>query len=211
MRKLSFFCAVFLCLWISADANGLPEEGWNVGEIVLSSGEKIKGEIQYDLDQNVAMIKHDGLVKAFSAYNIDHFRFLDTEMSMIRSFYTLPFQNGNEPERLMFFELIFEDGFAIFNRELEVSKKHAVLAQRPYVQNNEVEELVKISSYYIFTPDGNFQKVKTEESDLADKLSLGKQEKKEMRQFIYENELNLNYRSDFIKVIYEVVQNGAKT
>ncbi|WPP50211.1 hypothetical protein [Catalinimonas niigatensis] len=210
MKKLHLFYALFFCLWTSLEAGDLPKDDWNVGEIMLNNGEILKGEIQYDLKQNVAMIKKKGLVKAFGAYNIDYFRFMDSARSMIRSFYSMPYSQKNGQERLMFFELVFEDGFALFNRELSVPQKHAVLAERPYIQRED-KGVVSISSYYIFTLDGNFQKIETEASDLADKLSLDRKEKKEMEKFIIENQLDLNYASDFIKVIYEVVQNDIQS
>lgn len=178
---------------------------------MLNDGKILKGKIQYDLKQNVAMIKKKGLVKAFSAYNVNYFRFMDSERSMIRSFYSMPFFQENGQERLMFFELVFEDGFALFNRELTVPKKHAVLVERPYVQKGEEEDLVNISDYYIFTPDGDFLRVETEKSDLVDKLSLSSKETREMEEFIDENQLDLDYPSDFIKVIYKVVYNDIQT
>lgn len=206
MKKLCLFYALFFCLWANLKAGDLPKDDWNVGEIMLNNGDVLKGKIQYDLQQNVAMIKDEGLVKAFGAYNVNYFRFMDSERSMVRSFYSMPYPQDNGQERLMFFELIFEDGFALFNRELSVLKKHAVLSERPYIQEDEDMEEVKIFSYYVFTPDGSFQKIETEEKDLVEKLSLDRKEKKEMQKFIHENGLDLNSRSDFIRVIYEVVQ-----
>lgn len=206
MRKSSFFILILICLSYSVSATDIPKKDWDDGKIHLNGGKMLEGEIQPNLDQNVVLLKSDGVVKAFSVYNVNLFKILDAERGMIRSFYSMPYEQQNGQQRLMFFELVFEDGFALFSRESSVAKKHAKLKKVPYVQEGDKDRsMVKISSYFLLTADGNFQKIKTDMGDIVDTLSLNKQEKKEMRQFILHNDLNLKDRSDFIRVIYEMV------
>ncbi|WP_277479163.1 hypothetical protein [Catalinimonas alkaloidigena] len=194
-----------MCLLFNAHASDLPKRDWNWGKILLKEGNVLEGEIQHDLDQNVVLLKKEGVVKAFSVYNVNYFKVIDEDRGMIRNFYSMPYeQNGHE--RLMFFELVFEDGFVLFSRESKVAKKHAQLKKVPYVQDGTYDSsLVKVSNYYLFMPDGTFQAIHTDFSSIVDSLSLNKEEKKEMRQFILQNDLDLNDRSDFIKVLYEMV------
>jgi hypothetical protein len=205
MKKLGILCAALLCVFLTAQAIDINKKDWHQGEIILSNGDKLTGKVQYDLKQNVAIIKYDGKMQAYSAFKVDYFKIIDRKRRTLRSFYTMPFRNQKGIERLMFFELIFEDNFAIFNREHKARKEHAMLSEIPFVEEKEAEEEVTIFTYYVFTPDGNFRKVLTEKSDLVKKLSLNRSEKKNLENFIYENDLNLTNRSDFIRVIYEFV------
>lgn len=206
MRKSSVFLLIFICLSYYVSATGLPKKDWDSGKIYLNEGKMLEGEIQPNFEQNVVLLKTDGVVKAFSVYNVNLFKILDDERGMIRSFYSMPYEQQNGQQRLMFFELVFEDGFALFSRELSVAKKHAKLKKVPYIQEgNNDRSMVKISSYYLLTSDGNFQKIQSDIGDIVETLSLNKEEKREMRQFILHNDLNLKDRSDFIRVIYEMV------
>ena len=205
MKKLGILCAVLLWVFQTAQAIDIGKKNWYKGEIVLRNGEKLSGKVQYDLKQNVAVIKYDGKMQAYSAFNVDYFKIIDSKRRTLRSFYSMPFINPKGLKRLMFFELIFEDKFAIFNREHKARKEHAMLSEIPFVEDKETEKEVTVFTYYVFTPDGNFQKVLTEKADLVKKLSLNRREKKNLENFIYENDLNLNNRSDFIRVIYEFV------
>jgi len=204
MRQIGFVWALILFVCTYVEAKDLPKNNWNYGQVVLKNGEVIKGDIQYDLKQNVALVKSKGLVKAYSVYNVDFFRFMDEHLKMIRSFYSMPYTYENGQQRLMFFELVFEDGFALFNRELDVAKQQAMVSKQYYVEKAE-DELVTIFNYFILTPDGTFRSILNEQGDLAEKLSLNKRERKEMRNFISDHNLDLQNRADFIKVIYKLV------
>jgi hypothetical protein len=88
-----------------------------------------------------------------------------------------------------------------------VRKKQAAISKLPFVEDKSSgdDKKVKVFTYYVFTPEGKFVKIFTEKNDLANKLSLDQKERRDMKRFIYENDLNLNNRSDFIRVIYEFV------
>jgi len=204
MKRNTLFLAIILCS-MQAVAGGIDKNDWNPGEIVLRNGNRLSGQMQYDLEQNVAILKNDGKMRAFSVYNVDYFRILDNERKTVRSFYTMPYTQDNGQERYMFFELVFKDNFALFNREHTTTKQQAMIAEMPYVNQVDSEDKVKVFTYYVFTPDGEFQKIYTEERDVARKLSLNKQERRDMMKYIHENNLNLNNRSDFIRLIYEFV------
>lgn len=208
MKQLSIFFSLMIMLTFTVEAGGIKKNEWHDGMIVLNGGHKLEGKIQYDLKQNIAILKKDDRMKAFSVYDINYFRFMDDKRKTLRNFYAMPYRQANGQERLMFFELVFEDDFALFNRETTVRKKEAALSEMPFVddnRNSDRNENVKVFNYYVFTPDGKFVKIYTEKNDLADKLSLNREERKDMQRFIYENDLNLNNRSDFIRVIYEFV------
>ena len=132
---------------------------------------------------------------------------MDEQRNTLRRFYALPYQLRNGQSRIMFFELIFEDGFALFNREKTIRKNQAAITEKPILEDEEQgrNSKVKVSQYYVFTPKGKFVKIYTEKDDLADYLSLNPKERKAMDQFIQSNKLDLKNRSDFIKLIYEFV------
>ncbi|MFP4093845.1 MAG: hypothetical protein ACLFUB_05140 [Cyclobacteriaceae bacterium] len=215
MNKLGIFLALMMCFSIFAQAadigTDIKKKDWHQGKLVLQNGDTYKGKIRYDLDQNVAMVRIDGTIKAFSAHVVDYFRFMDQELKTLRRFYTMPYENKRGMERLMFFELVFQDGFALFNRESTVRKKQAMLAELPFIDRSDREDEVTVFSYFIFMPDGDFKPIEAEQQDLINKLALDKEQTKEMRAYIHEHELNLKNRSDFIRVIYKFIDADSKT
>jgi len=207
MKKLSIFFSIMLLAIFSVEAGGINENDWHRGVIVLNGGHTLKGKIQYDLEQNIAILKKGDKMKAFSVYDVNYFRFMDSKRRTLRKFFSMPYRLKSGQQRLMFFELVFEDNFVLFNREKTVRKKQAAVSELPFVEDrsNGDEDKVKVFTYYVFTPEGKFVKIFTEKNDLANKLSLNREERRDMQRFIYENDLNLNNRSDFIRVIYEFV------
>lgn len=170
---------------------------------MLNGGHTPKGELKYDLDKDVTLLRQGDKVKAISVYDINNFRFMDKKRHTLRRFYTMPYQLKNGQQRLMF----FEDGFSLFNREKTIRKKQASVTETPILEDVDGRKngKVKVSEYYLFTPEGKFVKIYTDKEDLADKLSLNPKERKAISRFIQMNDLDLNNRSDFIKVIYEFV------
>jgi hypothetical protein len=209
-KKLNILAICLLCFTLLAQATDINEKDWNRGKIVLQDGTSYSGELKYDLKQNVAMIKQKGTIKAFSAHQVDYFRFMDIKRKTLRRFYTMPYENQRGIERLMFFELVFQDGFVLFNRERTVRKRQAMLSELPFMSNgtNRNNERVTVFSYFIFMPDGQFKPLQAEQQDLIDKLALSKEERKDMRDFIHDHDINLKNRSDFIRLLYEIVNNN---
>lgn len=206
MKRVNIFLAIIFCISLHAQAGGISKRNWHPGTVYLKSGGSLSGEIQYDLERNVAILKKDDRMKAFSVHNVDYFQIKDQKRRTVRKFYSMPYLLENGQQRLMFFELVFYDNFALFNREKTIKKEQAALSKRPHVIDRSGDnENVKVFTYYVFTPEGKFKKIHTEESDLARKLSLNREEKKNMRRFIFDNKLDLKNRSDFIRVIYEFV------
>jgi len=207
MKQLSIVFFVIMTSTLSVQSSDLDDGDWYFGMIVLNGGHTLKGEIQYDLDKDVTLFRQDDKVKAFSMYDVNNFRFMDEQRNTLRKFYAMPYQLRNGQSRIMFFELIFEDGFALFNREKTIRKNQAAITEKPILEDEEQgrKSKVKVSQYFVFTPEGKFVKIYTEKDDLADKLFLNPKERKVMDQFIQSNKLDLKNRSDFIKLIYEFV------
>ena len=205
MKRISIFLSLIFSISFLAQAGGIKKNEWNPGTIYLKEGNSLSGKIQYDLDKNIVVLKKNDKLKAFSVHNVDYFMFKDMKRRTVRKFYSMPYRLTDGQRRTMFFELVFNDNFALFNREKTVKRKQAAMTEQPHLIDKNDREHVKVFTYFVFTPEGKFKKIFTEESDLARKLSLNQQEKKNMRRFINDNKLDLKNRSDFIRVIYEFV------
>ena len=205
MKKVAISLILIFCVSSFAQSDGLFKKKWNPGEVFFIEGGSLSGEIQYDLDKNVVILKKDGKLKAYSVHSIDYFLVKDQKRKSVRKFYSMPYRLEDGQSRTMFFELVFNDNFALFNRGKTVRKQQAKFTEMPHVIDDEDQKNVEVFTYYVFTPEGNFRKIFTEENDLVMKLSLNRKEKKSLHRFIYDNDLDLKNRSDFIRVIYEFV------
>ncbi len=199
------FCGIAL-LYITSMALGLHayagvdiKGDWYKGELVLQDGQKLKGELQLNFALNTVLLKQDTIVKAFSPYSVSYFKFKEGER--IRTFYTLFYQQPGVGESLMFFELVFNNNFALFNREAIIQKEYAIMADLPCSINPNDELTVIVYQYYLFLPEGKLIRFDTNSTDVSSILASNKQERKQINNYIFENGLDLNNRSDLIKVL----------
>lgn len=202
MKRICVVATFFTCtmaMAIQAYAGLDLGDHWYKGELVLQNGEILKGELQLNLDLNTVLLKQQDVIKAYSPYWVDHFRFSETEK--LRTFYTLPYQQEGGVEKLMFFELIFDDNFALFNREVTVHKEYASLIGLPFSGNPTDAHHVRACEYYLFLPEGELVRLETNPAEVSNQLASSNEEKKEINAFIYGQNLDLRRRSDMIKVL----------
>lgn len=203
MKRICVVAFIYICsMAVPVQAIDLGDH-WQKGELVLQNGQILKGELQLNTDLNTVLLKQGDLIKAFSPYTVDLFRFI--EAHKLRSFYTLPYKPDGGVEKLMFFELIFDDNFAIFNREVRVQKEYASFVGLPHKVNSHDENSVKIFEYYIFLPEEGLRKFDTNLAEVSNLLASSKEEKRTISSYVFDHDLDLRRRSDMIKVFNKFI------
>jgi len=115
------FSGVFVLLFfLSAPvvAQQFPSDLWHEGKIILLEGDTLKGNIKYDLQQDLVQYGiADQRTTAFSARKVLFFEIFDTSVRKYRQFFALPFTTTSGYKAPVFFELLEEGKMTLLSRE----------------------------------------------------------------------------------------------
>jgi hypothetical protein len=77
---------LILSIVFQSNASKWKLNDWNSGQVVLKTGEKITGMLQFDWMTDVVLCKTEGTVKAFSPQNVHYFEFFSEDKVKNRTF-----------------------------------------------------------------------------------------------------------------------------
>ncbi len=177
------------------------DEEWKYGKIVLNSGRQFEGHLRYNLENNVVVLQSGQQMLAFSAYSVESFMAIDTTSGFTQNFFTLPYSDTPARPRLMFFQLVFDGKFALFVREREVSVGSAATHRYPTRLHPNKEGRAFVQDYFVFLPNGNFQKFLVGRNNLAELFSLKGSEAKQVDRYVNKNNINFSRQPDIIRLI----------
>ena len=194
---------VIFCLDFQAYAQSFSRDLWHDGEVDLFSGEVLRGKIKYDLDNNSIQVISGGVVRSFSAYQVESFQIFDDLQKTPRIFYTLPFKKSGNYESPVFFELLFEGKkLTLLNRELFIQR--AIGAPNPWgwwgPRMGMGTTVVQVDSYYILDM-AKEQVIKPSGDQRSDWLLLMRDHREEMSEFMRANRLSVTERKDVLKIM----------
>src|SRR5688500_13804136 len=89
-------CLLTLIVMIYLSINGFSQqhlEYYN-GMMVLNSGEVVWGKISYNLAHDLTSCKEGKIIKTFSPYQVNYFRFYDEKLQINRYFRVIEEQLG---------------------------------------------------------------------------------------------------------------------
>jgi hypothetical protein len=192
--KSIFLCLTFLTLSICASAQW-AFESWHDGKIVLESGDTLKGQVKYDLQQDlVQYIDKRGTVEVFSARKILLCEIFDELVKQYRQFYSLPYSTTSGYKTLVLFELIGEGKLTIFCRErLEMQTSNY-----PYYYGGSFSRYVLVNKYFILNDKGSVEDLSSRRADI---MSLFGKHEKNINDYMKENRLRLDDKQDFIRIL----------
>ncbi len=117
-KAATTLCLIFLSLiTVFAQNSQFPSQVWHKGNIYLSDGTSLTGNVKYDLDNNLVQLQTE-TVDTFTASNVSNFEIFDEVFGGIRRFYSLPYAINGEYETPTFFEVLTEgNDLALLCRE----------------------------------------------------------------------------------------------
>ncbi len=99
-------------------AQAFPSQRWHEGEAVLKDNSIIQGQLRYDLEHDAIQVIVDGKIQTYSSQLVFKFSFLQDDIELIRTFYTLPYANQPGYKSIpRFFEVIIEGKMTLLARE----------------------------------------------------------------------------------------------
>lgn len=191
-----FLCLLFTATTFCASAQWTWSfELWHDGKVVLESGDTLKGQVKYDLQQDlVQYTSKKGVIEAFSARKILMVEIFDKLENQYRQFYSLPYSTASGYRTPVLFELIGEGKLTVLCRErLEMQN-----TSNPYYYGGSYSRTVLVNKFYLLKENGNIDDLSIRKPDFME--LLGKHAD-QINEYIKDNKLRLDEKKDLIKII----------
>jgi hypothetical protein len=191
-----------LCLWIGLlniyaffGQTSVTQNEWQKGELVLTEGDTLVGEISFQLQNNMVQIQVDNTVKTFSARQVHHFQVRGAESYHL--YYALPFAVESNYKVPVLFELLLEGPISLLCREKVVQESISVYDY--YSRTNYYYPRTRIiQNFYFGFVNGNIKQYMGSKQDL---FYLLKDHQSEVKKFIQESRLRYDNRNDLTDII----------
>src|SRR5688572_280047 len=197
MLYAGYFLSVFTLLFflsVPVVAQQFPSDLWHEGKIILLEGDTLKGNIKYDLQQDLVQYGvADQRTTAFSARKVLFFEIFDTSVRKYRQFFALPFTTSSGYRAPVFFELLEEGKMTLLSRESVEYRTYS----SPYYMGS-YSRLVLVYKYYFLDEKGNIAEFTGNKNDL---LNLMNKKSEEVEKYIKANKLRFDDKYDFAKIV----------
>lgn len=196
MRLWPYIFHLSISLLLSASAYGQqwPSELWHDGRLVLDSGDTLKGQIKYDLKQDLIQYHlPNQRTDAFSARKVVFFEIFDQTVRRYRQFFALPFTNQAQYRAPVFFELLTEGKLTLLARESVEFRTYT----SPYYLGSYSREVL-VYHFYFLDDEGNIEEFKGSKSDL---LSMMGKKSSDVEKYMKTNRLKIDDKYDFARIV----------
>jgi len=196
MRALACIQCLGLWLLVSTAASGQqwPSQMWHDGKVVLDTGDTLKGQIKYDLKQDLIQFNvPNRRTDAFSARKVLFFEIFDGTVRRYRQFFALPYTNAAQYRTPVFFELLTEGKMTLLARESLELRTYS----SPYYIGSYSRE-VMVYHYYFLDNEGNIEEFKGSKADL---LSMMGRKSDDVEKYMKTNRLKIDDKYDFARIV----------
>lgn len=189
-----YVAILFFGVGVSAYGQQWPFEYWHDGKLLLESGDTLRGEVKYDLAQDLLQYKTTQRAEAFTARKVLSFEIYDKTVRRYRQFYSLPYAVSGGYKAPVFFELLEEGKITLLAREAVEYRT----VSSPYAYGSYTRQVL-VNYYFVLKDNGDIQPlVLKKKSDVLDRM--GKQAER-VEKFMKENRLNVDEKYDLVRII----------
>ncbi len=135
---------------------------WQEGSVDLMSGQKLSGNVKYDIGNDVVFISTDDGIKSFTASNVLTFQFIEPKKETNRTFVSIAIERSNNYKRKHFYELLEEGAVSFLERSFDTNLKRGRALQSDYATNGNNPAFSSPGHYAlasIGSPHGSFAPV----------------------------------------------------
>lgn len=192
MKKL-LFCLALSFVGFQASAQW-PFELWHEGKVVLESGDTLRGQVKYDLQQDIIQYTDKkGTVEALSSRKVLFCEIYDKTINQYRQFYSLPYSTTSGYRTPIFFELIAEGKLTVLCRE----RLENQTTSSPYYYGS-YSRTVLVYKYYMLKDNGDVVDFSTRKNDF---LQLIGKYADLVNDYMRDNRLRLDDKQDLPQII----------
>lgn len=132
----------------------LSQGFWCPGQVTLTDQRVVAGEINYDLKYNAIQVRHNDVVRTYTAEKIAHFEFFDQVKHRERHYVAIDQQLDEGYQRKTFFEVLTEGDLTILRKSKYVRKPRVTEDPRaPHIYLNAVCR----HDYYVYNQGEFFE------------------------------------------------------
>jgi hypothetical protein len=194
MKKIAILFIFFTLLNENSIAQRWPFELWHEGKIVLESGDTLRGNVKYDLSQDLLQYTSTNkMAEAYTARKVVFFEIFDQTVRKYRQFFSLPYSVNNTYKTPTFFELLAEGKITLLCREAIEFRTY----NNPYFVGSYSQQVL-VNYYFLLDEKGNINAFSGRKNDL---LNLMQRRKEEVEKFMKANKLNLEEKYDFARIV----------
>lgn len=198
MKVLRFFI-LLMCVSFSftekINAQDWAFELWHEGKLVLEKGDTLRGQIKYDLQQDLLQYKVGlSTAEAYTARKVLYFEIFDNTVRKYRQFFSLPYTASNTNYKTpVFFELLEEGKLTLLSREALEYRTYS----NPYMVGS-YTRLVLVNKYYFLKENGDIEEFVGKKSDILDKMG---KKGDDVEKFAKTNKLKFDEKYDLRRII----------
>lgn len=194
MRIIAFVFFSFFTVTVSAQQFAF--EFWHEGKMVLDSGDTLRGQVKYDLQNDLIQYqtnsgtRHEG----YTARKVLFFEIFDESVKRYRTFYSLPYSNAGQYKAPVFFELLEEGKLTLLSRE---ALEYRTTSPSFYYYGT-YSRLVLVNKYFILQDNGNIEEFRGKKNEWYE-LMRGRED--EVQKYVRTNRLNLDNKYDLASAV----------
>lgn len=195
MRIVAFL--FFSVLSVTVAAQEFAFELWHSGKLILDSGDTLRGNIKYDLQNDLIQYqsKAENKLETYTARKVLFFEIFDGTVKRYRIFYSLPYSTaGGQYKAPLFFELLEEGKLTVLCREF---LEYRTTSSTFYYYGT-YTRLVLINKYFLLQENGEIEEYRGKKNDWYD-LMKGKES--EVHRYVKSNRLDLDDKYELAKAI----------
>lgn len=162
LKSKVIITCIYLCAIVQLQAQDFPSEYWHKGYAVLLKGDTVKGEIKYDLENNLIQVKTKKRLGTFSARKLLFFEFQDAISQNFRLFYALPYFTSASYSTPVLFEIMVEGPVSLLVRE---KLKTETINTSPYYPSMNYNRVVLDHDIYFLDLKGGIMKFSGKKND----------------------------------------------
>jgi hypothetical protein len=148
--KVMIFLAFALILTMPVQAQQFAFEYWHDGTMVLDTGDTLRGNIKYDLQNDLIQYQTEGRLESYTARKVLFFEIFDATVKRYRIFYSLPYALAGQYKAPVFFELIEEGKLTVLCREVLEYRTYS----SPFYYYGTYTRLVLVNKYFVLKENG---------------------------------------------------------
>lgn len=197
--KRTFFLSflAFLLVCGAAQAQYFPSEYWHDGWLVSDDGDTLRGELKYDLTNDLVQVKGRDRINAYSSRKILYVEFYDKSTENYRQFYSLPYAVNYDYKVPMLFELLYEGELSLLARESIVQETVPAVQSYALGGFNQTRQRLDYSFYFL-DKKGNIRLYSGKKPELQDAM---RDRWSEVKPFMKKNRLSPDKIRDLVRIV----------
>ncbi|MCZ8021526.1 MAG: hypothetical protein O9302_07110 [Cyclobacteriaceae bacterium] len=171
-----------------------PFELWHEGKIVLETGDTLKGNVKYDLAQDLLQYSSTKkIAEAYTARKVVFFEIFDQTVRKYRQFFSLPYSANNTYKTPVFFELLAEGKLTLLCREAIEFRTY----NNPYFVGSYSRQVL-VNYFFFLDEKGNINAFSGRRSDL---LNLMQKRRDEVEKYMKKNRLTIDEKYEMAQIV----------